>query len=254
MQFSSLGSGSKGNGTLVRYRDCTLLIDCGFSLKETEKRLAKLGVRPAEIDGMIVTHEHSDHIHGVGPFARRHQTPVYMTQGTYRGYDLGKIPQLILIKQYASFSVKGFTIHPVAVPHDAQEPAQFVFEAGDKRLGLLTDLGSITPHIESRYRACDALILEANHDPLMLASGPYPPSLKTRVAGAWGHLSNQQAASLLERVVCSRLQHLVVAHISEKNNSLELAKQSFGQFDLAESQVIYAGQNDGFDWIDLQSA
>lgn len=254
MQFSSLGSGSKGNGTLVRYRDCTLLVDCGFSLKETEKRLASLSVSPADIDGVIVTHEHSDHIHGVGPFARRYQSPVYMTQGTYRGFDVGNIPNLQLIKHYASFTVKDIAIHPVAVPHDAQEPAQYVFEAGDKRLGLLTDLGSITPHIESRYSACDALILEANHDPLMLASGPYPPSLKNRVGGAWGHLSNQQAAALLERVICSRLQHLIVAHISEKNNSIELARQSLGHIKLAENQVIYASQNKGFDWIDLQSA
>ena len=254
MQFSSLGSGSKGNGTLVRYRDCTLLVDCGFTLKETEKRLKSLGVAPEEIDGVIVTHEHGDHINGVGPFARRHKSTVYMTPGTFRARDIGQLPSVELIKQYASFSIKGITVHPVAVPHDAMEPAQYVFEAGDKRLGILTDLGSITPHIEDRYSGCDALILEANHDPLMLASGPYPPSLKDRVGGAWGHLSNQQAATLLERVVCSRLKHVVVAHISEKNNSIALAREKLNHIALSEEQVTYASQNEGFDWIDLLQA
>lgn len=252
MQFSSLGSGSKGNGTVVRYRDCTLLIDCGFTLKETEKRLRSLGVSPEDIDGVLVTHEHGDHINGVGPLARRYGCRVYMTAGTYRSRDIGAIPNLTLIKEYTPFSIKDIDIHPVAVPHDAEEPAQYIVEAGGKRLGLLTDLGSSTPHIESRYQACDALILEANHDPLMLASGPYPPSLKDRVASAWGHLSNQQAAMLLERVICSRLKHLVVAHISEKNNTIELAREHFDKLALNQQHVIYASQNEGFAWIDLQ--
>ncbi len=251
MQFSSLGSGSKGNGTLIRHDDCLLLIDCGFTLKETVRRLARLDVSPDQIDAVIVTHEHSDHIGGVGPLARKYKVPVYMTPGTQRGRDIGMLPEVALIKSYQPFSVKSIQITPVAVPHDSVEPAQYIFEANDTRLGILTDLGSITPHVEMHYQACDGLILEANHDPLMLASGQYPQTLKQRVGGAWGHLSNRQAADFLTRVNRSRLQHLVVAHISQQNNTVALAQEAFAELEDAIGEVRYACQEEGFDWISL---
>lgn len=250
MKFASLGSGSKGNGTLVSLNGTLVLIDCGFTLKETVKRLAGLGVEPSSIDAVLVTHEHSDHIAGVGPFARKFNTPVYMTEGTWRARDIGKIPVLNLIHHYQAFTIKGVEIDPVAVPHDSAEPAQFVVRGGGYKLGVLTDLGSSTPHVEANFLRCDALVLEANHDPAMLASGPYPPSLKERVASSWGHLSNQQAAMLLERIMCSKLKQLVIAHISEQNNSLELTRAQFESINLPES-VVYATQNHGFDWISL---
>ncbi len=251
MQFSSLGSGSKGNATLVRDKDCVLLVDCGFTLKETVKRLERLGIVPEQLDAVIVTHEHSDHIGGVGPLARKYHLPVYMTSGTYRSRDIGKLPALELIKNYQAFRIKSIDITPVAVPHDAAEPAQYIFATQIARLGILTDLGSITPHVEMHYHLCDALILEANHDPLMLASGQYPPSLKQRVGGPWGHLSNRQAADFLTRVDCSRLQHLVVAHISQQNNTTELAREALEDVPLSLKQVKYACQDEGFDWIVL---
>jgi phosphoribosyl 1,2-cyclic phosphodiesterase len=135
------------------------------------------------------------------------------------------------------------------VPHDAREPAQFVFEYAGLRLGILTDLGSITPHVEAAYQACDAMLLEANHDPFMLASGSYPPSLKQRVGGQWGHLSNQQAAGFLRRLDTARLQHLVVAHISRQNNSLSAAQAALAPVTQAVQQVTYACQDQGFDWL-----
>ncbi len=251
MEFSSLGSGSKGNGTLVRHDDCLLLVDCGFSLKETLKRLQRLGVTPAEVDAVIVTHEHGDHISGVGPFARKYATPVYMTAGTWRSRDLGRIPSLELIKNYQPFRVKSIAVTPVAVPHDACEPAQFIFKTAVCSLGLLTDLGSITPHVERHFYNCDGLILEANHDPCLLAAGAYPPSLKQRVGGPWGHLSNQQAAAFLSRTNYARLQCLVVAHMSEQNNSLPLTQSAFTELVGSIKQVIYACQQQGFDWVSL---
>ena len=252
MQFSSLGSGSKGNATLVRYRDCLLLVDCGFTLKETERRLARLGLWPDQLDAVLVTHEHSDHIGGVGPLSRKYQLPVYMTPGTQRSRDIGVLPDLRLIKSYSEFTVKGIHITPVAVPHDAAEPAQYIFEADNIRLGVLTDLGSITPHVEMHYRACDGLVLEANHDPLMLASGQYPPSLKQRVGGPWGHLSNRQAADFLSRVERSRIQQLVVAHISQQNNTVALAQDAFFEVQEPIHRVHYACQDEGFDWLVLE--
>ena len=252
MEFSSLGSGSKGNGTLVRYQDCLLLIDCGFSLKETEKRLSRLGVAAEALDAVLVTHEHSDHIGGIGPLARKYAMPVYMTSGTERSRDIGHIPQLNLIHRYERFRVKEIDVIPVAVPHDAAEPAQYVFEAGNKRLGVLTDLGSITPHVENHYQSCDALLLEANHDPRMLAGGAYPPTLKQRVASPWGHLSNQQAAAFLSNLDCTRLQQLVVAHISQQNNTLDLAQAEIQPRVLDVGQVHYACQQEGFDWLSIK--
>lgn len=251
MQFSSLGSGSKGNGTLIRHADCLLLVDCGFTLKETLRRLERLGVSAKHLDAVIVTHEHSDHLGGIGPLARKFKVPVYMTPGTNRSRDIGQIPKLNLIKNYQPFAIKSITVTPVAVPHDAAEPAQFIFTTDSARLGILTDLGSITPHVEKHYDLCTGLVLEANHDPLMLASGKYPLSLKQRVGGPWGHLSNHQAANFLTRIDSSRLQKLVVGHISQQNNTTELAKQAIEGLDLALEDIRYACQDEGFDWICL---
>ena len=251
MRFASLGSGSRGNSTLVEWATGALLIDCGFSLKETEQRLLRLARRPDQLAAVLVTHEHSDHIKGVAALARRYQIPVYMTPGTFHSRNLGELPDLRLIHAYTPFEINGLTVRPVAVPHDAREPAQFVLEFAGLRLGILTDLGSITPHVEACYQSCDAMVLEANHDPAMLAYGSYPPSLKQRVGGQWGHLSNQQAAGFLQRVDTRRLQHLVVAHISQQNNTPALAQAALMPVTSRIKQVTYACQNEGFDWLTL---
>lgn len=250
-RFASLGSGSRGNATLVNWGQKYLLIDCGFSVKEVEQRLARFGLSPSNLDALLVTHEHGDHIKGVAALSRRYSLSVYMTPGTYLSKSLGDLPGLQLIHAYAPFELDGLQVLPVAVPHDAREPAQFIFEYSGRRLGILTDLGSITPHVEACYQDLDAMILEANHDPGMLASGSYPPSLKQRVGGQWGHLSNQQAAGFLQRLNCERLQHLVVAHISQQNNSLEVARAALAPVTNVIQQVTYACQNQGFGWLSV---
>lgn len=250
-RFASLGSGSRGNSTLLEWGEGTLLIDCGFSVKEAQQRLERFEKTPQDLTAILVTHEHSDHIKGVAALARRYDLPVYMTPGTYHSRDLGELPDLRLIEAYTPFELNGLRVNPVAVPHDAREPSQYVFEYAGLRLGILTDLGSITPHVEACYQDLDAMILEANHDPIMLASGSYPPSLKQRVGGQWGHLSNQQAAGFLQRLNCERLQHLVVAHISQQNNSLELAQATLAPVTAEVKQVTYACQNQGFEWLSV---
>ena len=252
LKYASLGSGSQGNATVIASDESLVLIDCGFTLKETEKRLARLGHGVCDLTAVLVTHEHTDHIKGVGPLARKHKTPVYMTPGTFHHGAAGNIPNLCLIEGYQAFRINDLMVTPVAVPHDAREPSQFVFEANGLKLGILTDLGSVSNHVIDQYQQCHSLILEANHDPEMLANGPYPYSLKRRVGGQWGHLSNQQALNFLEAVHHQALQQLVIAHISQKNNCLELVQEYFMPWQDQINTVLFACQMAGFDWLDIK--
>ncbi len=227
MKFASLGSGSKGNATLIQAGNTCLLLDCGFSLKELEARMSRLDMRPDHIDAVLVTHEHGDHIKGVGPLARRYGMPVWMTHGTWRNAPCGDIPELRLFGSHTpAFHVGDIEVLPFAVPHDAREPIQFTFSHGGLTLGILTDTGSYTPHVLSAIADVDGLLLECNHDARMLRDGPYPPRLRARVGGDYGHLSNDQAAALLSRIRHQRLQHLVIGHLSEKNNCPKLARRA----------------------------
>lgn len=251
MRFASLGSGSKGNATLVEYQQTCLLVDCGFSAVETERRLSTLGKKASDIDAILVTHEHSDHIKGVGVLARKHELPVYLTAGTHRNSKKVDGAELEMINVHQSFDIGGIEILPVPVPHDAMEPSQFIFSAEGRQLGLLTDLGNVSAHVASEYRSCDALLLECNHDLDLLARGPYPSSLKRRVGGAWGHLNNRQAAEFLRSGGLESLKQLVVAHISDTNNTIECVKEALAEAIQGVDHVEYAQQDSGFDWIEL---
>jgi phosphoribosyl 1,2-cyclic phosphodiesterase len=251
LQFASLGSGSKGNATLVKSDSALLMVDCGFSIKETERRLAQFGHQPDQLTAILVTHEHSDHIAGVGRLARKYGLPVYATHGTLRHKSLAATDRLQIINCEQSFTLADIEITPVAVPHDASEPCQYLFSKQSKTFGVLTDLGSITPHVTERYRHCDALMLESNHDPAMLSMGPYPPSLKQRVSGRWGHLSNQQAANFLRDMDCRRLQHLVISHISEQNNTEQLARAAITEVFGDGAELKMADQQQGLGWLGI---
>ncbi len=252
MRIASLGSGSKGNGTLVDDGETCVLVDLGFTLKETQRRLARLGVEPTDITGVIVTHEHADHIHGVAAFARKFKVPVYLSHGSYQEKYMGAVPTLHKINCQQNFQINTIEVVPVIVPHDAREPCQYLLRSGGKTVGILTDLGHITPHVEAQYRECDALLLECNHDPGMLRDGPYPYPLKVRVGGDYGHLNNDQAAGLLATVNMERLNHLVISHISEPNNLPALAEQAVAPYlEGGCGRLTVASQEDGFDWISL---
>ena len=246
MRFASLGSGSKGNATLIEAAQTCLMLDCGFTLKETETRLERLGKTAFDLDAVLVTHEHSDHLKGVGALARKYQIPVYLTAGTYHQGRLGKLPSVEWVNCHQSFVIKDIEVQPVPVPHDAREPCQYVFCHADKKLGVLTDLGSLTPHVEKHYSGLDALVLECNHDLQMLEQGPYPYQLKQRIQGNYGHLSNSQAAQLLARIERDKLQHLVLSHVSQQNNSAELACAAVAELVDCEGEGFdLAGQDEG---------
>jgi phosphoribosyl 1,2-cyclic phosphodiesterase len=254
MRFACLGSGSQGNSLVVEVANTRLLLDCGFTLRETVIRLSRLGLEPSMIDAIVVTHEHSDHICGVARFARKFHIPVWLTYGTLRAVQKAfeMLPEVNIIEGYKRFSIGDIEIEPYPVPHDAEEPAQFVFSDGALRLGVLTDTGCSTPHIEATLSRCDALVLECNHDAEMLANSDYPLSLKRRVGGRFGHLENAASASLLASLDCSRLQHVIAAHLSQKNNTPLLAQTMLSSaLNCAIDWIGVADQSDGFDWRQL---
>ncbi|MFA7095389.1 MAG: MBL fold metallo-hydrolase [Gammaproteobacteria bacterium] len=252
MRFSSLGSGSRGNATLVEKGDTCVMVDCGFSLRETVRRLARLGKRPEDLTAILVTHEHSDHLGGVGLFAGKYAVPVWATEGTAVSLARDKVPAPRLFAPGEPFAIGELEIHPFPVSHDAREPAQFVFSDGQRRLGLLTDTGNISAEIEWVLRGCDALLLECNHDPGMLADGRYPAWLKQRVAGDFGHLSNEQAAAFLRRTDTARLQHVVAMHLSEQNNCPSLAVRALSAaLGCTMDWIGVADQRNGLAWREL---
>ena len=256
MRFASLGSGSRGNALIVEAGGTCLMLDCGFPLRETATRLARAGLEPSDLAGIIVTHEHADHGEGVFPLARRFGIPVWLTHGTLsalRGESsVEEECALKLIDSDCAFSVGDVLVHPFTVPHDAREPVQYVLSDGARRLGVLTDTGCSTAHIESNLSGCDALVLECNHDPGLLASGPYPPALKARIAGRLGHLDNQSSASLLAALNRGRLTHVIAAHLSQANNTPELARAALAAVLGCEPRWIsVATQDEGFGWRDL---
>ncbi len=251
MKFASLGSGSKGNATLVVAGDCRILIDCGFSAREATRRLQRLGVEAQQLDAIIVTHEHSDHAAGVGALSRKFSIPVYLSHGTSSTGCCDGSAELRRFNGGEAFSVGPVQVQSVAVPHDAREPCQFRLGFRGRSLGLLTDLGSITPHIVSSYRGCDALVLEFNHDLELLMSGAYPPGLKHRVSSDWGHLNNRQAAGLLESLGEDAPECLVVAHVSEQNNTREHAEAALLGVSRSLGVIEWAEQGSGIGWQQL---
>ena len=254
MRFASLGSGSEGNGLLVESGATRILVDCGFRLSETVKRLARFGLEPTDLAAILVTHEHDDHAGGVARLARRYDLPVYLTYGTLvaMGTPGSMMPRISLIDSHSPFMIGDLEIHPYPVPHDAREPSQFVFSDGDRRLGLLTDTGDSTPHIQQMLTGIDALVLECNHDLDLLMNGPYPPTLKRRISGRYGHLANETAARIVAGLDCSRLQHFVAAHLSAQNNTPDLARAALSTaLNCEAAWVTIATQNEGLEWREI---
>ena len=254
MRFASLGSGSEGNALLVAVGRTQVLMDCGFGLQDTVTRLARLGVSPEQLSGIVVTHEHGDHVSGVARLARKFDLPVWLTHGTLRSQEkaFSDIANIREIDPQLAFAIGDIEIIPYSVPHDAAEPVQFVFNDGTRRLGVLTDTGCSTAHIEQTLSGCDALVLECNHDAEMLMNSDYPYSLKQRVGGRFGHLNNQEAAGILARLDATRLQHLVAAHLSRRNNTPALAVRALSVAAACEeSWVGVATQEDGFAWREI---
>jgi len=251
IRFASLGSGSEGNSLLVEVDGTRIVADCGFSLSEMVARLARHGVEAESIDAILVTHEHDDHVGGVARFARKFGIPVWLTHGTLQSTNgqFRDVQRIEIFDCQQRFAIGAIEVEPYTVPHDAREPSQFVFSDGSARLGLLTDAGSLTVHMREVLGGLDALVVECNHDLDLLWNSAYPQRLKERIAGKLGHLDNAAAARLLESIDCTRLKHLVAAHLSQQNNTPELAAAALARALNCEQQWIgIATQSDGFAW------
>ncbi|MEO8060390.1 MAG: MBL fold metallo-hydrolase [Burkholderiales bacterium] len=257
MRFCSLGSGSGGNATVVEARGSTrtsrVLIDCGFSARELESRLARAGLQSSDLDAVFVTHEHGDHVGCAVALARRHRLPLWMSRGTWRAIgepDTGGLLQFARDSQ--PIEVGDLLLSPYTVAHDAQEPLQLRVSNGDLHLGVLTDVGSITPHLLANLQGCDALLLECNHDRELLAQSRYPASLKARIGGRYGHLSNDTAAEILAACMHGGLRHLVAAHLSEQNNRPDLVRSALAPACGGTPQdIVVADPLLGFAWLSL---
>jgi len=253
MRFASLGSGSAGNCMVIEQTNTRLLLDCGFALREVVARLERLSLAPEQITGILVTHEHDDHAKGAFKLAAKYNIPIWLSHGTRlmteRYLPENVALQINVIDSHTTFVIEHIQVTPYPVPHDAREPTQFTFTDGQYKLGVLTDAGSSTPHIEQVLSACDALVLECNHDLHMLKNGPYTHALKQRVGGRFGHLDNISAANLLAKLDNSKLKHILAAHLSAKNNTQVLAKQALSSVLNCEPDWVgIAEQANGFDW------
>lgn len=225
MNFSLLGSGSKGNCTFIESGSTALLIDAGFSGKEINRRLGLIGRSLDDLSALLITHEHGDHINGAGVLSRQARLPVYANAGTHRAAEakLNTLHQRAEFETGAVFRVEGLEIHPFRISHDTSDPVGFMISDGTASICCCTDTGKITSLIRHTARHCQALILEANYDPHLLANGPYPLPLKQRVRSSHGHLANGDAARFLAELSDSSLRNVVLAHLSSTNNLPELA-------------------------------
>jgi len=245
MRFSVLASGSGGNACYIETDQTRLLIDVGLSCSECVKRLSSLGVNPGSVEGLLITHEHVDHIRGAGALARHLRIPVYINHATLRRgmRRLGNLSQPVIIQTGQPLMVKDLLLETFTKCHDAADPMGVVITWQGVRLGVITDLGRSTPVVEARLKGCHGLVMEFNHDERMLEEGPYPLELKRRIRGPDGHLSNDQAKDLLMALSHKDLSLVVPAHLSETNNLPETAlKTSLSALSNSMTRVMLSTQ------------
>ena len=256
IRFKSLGSGSTGNATVIQaHGGCGgvthLLVDCGLGIRQLDKRLGQAGMLAEQIDAIFITHEHADHIGCARSLALRERIPVYMSEGTWLGIGQPDFDGLLrIVHDSVDVEVNDLQVRPFTVPHDAREPLQLTCSDGASRLGVLTDLGHATPHVIQHLSGCATLLLECNHDPQLLQSGPYPWFLKRRVGGDWGHLANEAAAAIAQAVLPHGLRRVVAAHLSEQNNRPQLARGALETALGTSVEIHVADGPTGSAWLD----
>lgn len=255
LRFKNLGSGSSGNATVVEGGSGTqarrLLIDCGFGIRQLQARLAQAQLQPEDLDAVFITHEHSDHIGCAQALAVRYRIPVWMSEGTHAALGFPDLDGLLQVAHdLEAIDLGTFQAQPFTVPHDAREPLQLRCSDGATHLGVLTDLGHASPHVLEQLQGCHALMIEANHDPGMLQASRYPPFLKRRVGGPYGHLANAATADILRTVQHAGLVQVVAAHLSAQNNTPALAQETLAAaLGWTAEEITVASPTQGTDWL-----
>lgn len=246
MRFVSIASGSSGNCIYVGTEQANLLVDAGISNKRIEQGLNEIGVKGSELTGIVITHEHSDHVRGLGVLARKHGVPIYGTAETLEEIkgmsSLGKMPAELFhpILPEVEFSIGDMKLLPFSIDHDAANPVAYRISQGRKQVAVATDMGHFDQHIIDHLQGLDALLLESNHDLRMLETGPYPYYLKRRIMGDHGHLSNETAGRLLNFILHDRLKAVLLGHLSKENNYPELALESV-RCEITQGDTPYKG-------------
>ena len=226
-----LASGSKGNAIFISNGSTSILVDAGLSGIEIERRLRSTGLNPEALDAILVSHEHTDHIQSVGVLSRRFDLPVYINTKTIKtaSSQLKNIKDIRNFECGSAFMLKTLALRPFSISHDAENPAGFTIEQNDSKIGIATDLGVVTAMVKEHLKGCSLLVLEANHDQTMLANGPYPWPLKQRIKSRTGHLSNEDSKNLLYEIKHNKLEHVILAHLSEINNTPQKALSVVGR-------------------------
>ena len=255
---SMLASGSRGNCAIVASARTRILVDAGISCRETFKRMKSLGEDPCSLSAILITHEHSDHIHGLATLAKKLSIPVFMTGATHHAWsramrdENGEKPQLEKFERFESghrFQVGDIEVKPFTIPHDAADPVGFTFRAEGIKIGFVTDLGYLPASVRDHLRGCDVLVIESNHDLEMLRVGPYPWAVKQRVMSRVGHLSNEALADFLINDYDNGATFIVLAHLSEQNNHPEIARREaekalVARGGLFNNRVLLAAQSE----------
>ena len=239
-----LASGSKGNAIYISDGLTAILIDAGLSATEIKRRLKSRGLNPKDLNAILVTHEHSDHIQAVGVLSRQLKLPIYLSRNIEKKVSMGSVHEIRTFHSGSTFQIDNLAVHPFAVSHDAADPVGFTIGQNGSRIGVATDLGTVTPRLKDHLKGCQLLILEANHDPKMLVDGPYPWPLKKRIQSNRGHLSNDQSKNLLKELQHRDLKHVILAHLSETNNNPGKALDEIsGAFNRCKPRLTVASQN-----------
>ncbi len=248
-----LASGSRGNSIFISDNDTSLLIDAGLSGIEIQRRLESRGLSPESLKGILVSHEHSDHISGVGVIARRFNLPVYISRQTYYACSskLGKLENIIHFEPGQSFFINSIEIHPFTLSHDATDTTGFTLKKNDKKVGIATDLGIATSLVKNHLQNCSLLIIESNHDPEMLTNGSYPWPLKQRIKSRSGHLSNTDTQHLLKELIHENLSHIILGHLSQENNTPQIAFNSINKILNNNIKLFVASQDTAGELIQL---
>ena len=235
LEITHLGSGSRGNATLLQTEETKVLIDCGFSGRQMEHRLARIGVEPKSIDAILLSHHHSDHVQGARIFQKRHGAQLFANFTTCAKLGFDPVNQCRIFEALERVQIaEDLSVLPVPIPHDGAENVGFIINSGSNgRAAVVTDLGEPTDELIHHLKGCAHISIEANYDAKRLALGPYPARLKSRISGRGGHLSNRQTADLLAEILGSQTKSVVLCHLSEKNNAPHLA----------ESEVLFQNEN-----------